>query len=81
MNLITKSDVKKFIELLKGGLTSGTKKEMSVYTSASTYDGTGVPKEYYVSIEFKFMCDPQMIEDIQNKDAFDNELKDFISKL
>lgn len=62
MNLITNADVKKFVTLLKAGLANGKRKELKVYTNGDSYDGTDITKNYFVSLEFYFHIDPQIIE-------------------
>jgi hypothetical protein len=71
MNIITSSDVDKFLKLLKAGLKDGRKKELKEYTSATTFDGTSVVKEYYVSLEFRFMIDREFIDNMFIEDNFD----------
>lgn len=81
MNIVTKADTKKFIALLKAGLIEGRQKDMSIYTSATMFDGTDVPKSYYVSIELRYHVDPSVINDLLDKDNFDDELKDLLGSM
>jgi len=79
MNIITKSDIKKFTRLLKAGLKKGTRKEMKNYSSATMLDGTDVVTGYYVSLEFSFMVDASEIDDILNEDMLDNEIDELLT--
>ena len=78
-SIITKSDIKKFIYLLKEGVKNGKRKDMKIYSSASTLDGTGVATGYYVSLEFSFMIDPEHIEDLLNEDFIENEIDELFN--
>lgn len=80
MNIITKSDVEKFVKLLRAGLINGKRKELTTYTSATTYDGTEVVKEYYVSLEFKFLVDQDKVEEAFIEDDFNvnNQINDLL---
>lgn len=71
MNVITKSDVDKFLTLLKAGMKHGRKKELKHYTNGSAYDGTDVVKEYYVSIEFAFHIDREIMDEYFADEDFD----------
>ena len=62
MNIVTQSDVKKFISLLKAGLKAGQRKNMKVHTSTTVFDGTDVPKSHYVNIEFGFIIPHEEVE-------------------
>ncbi len=71
MNIITSADVDKFLKLMKAGMQHGREKELKDYTSATTYSGTSVPKEYYVSLEFRFRVDREIIDSVFAEDDFD----------
>lgn len=78
MNITTKSDIKKFIALLKVGLKNGTSKEMTNYSSATKYDGIDVVKEYYVALDFRFKIKPEFIDAIVFNDLMDNEIEELL---
>lgn len=80
MNIITTGDVEKFLKLVQAGIKHGKKKELKNYTSASTYDGTNVVKEYYVAVEFSFVVDREIIESLFIEDDFDvsNKINDLL---
>jgi hypothetical protein len=80
MNIVTKSELKRFIELSKIGIKHGRRKEIRNYTSVTTYDGTDVPKEYYISLELRYFCDADEIQDLIEKENFGHDLDDIISK-
>jgi len=71
MNIITQADVDKFLILAKAGFLKGQKKELKNYTSANCFDGTNVPKNYYVSIEFSFTVDADVLDNLFNQESFD----------
>jgi len=80
MNIITTADVEKFLKLVKAGMNHGKRKELKNYTSASTYDGTNVVKEYYVNVEFSFSVDREIIDSLFIDDDFDvsNKINDLM---
>tara|TARA_R110000772_G_scaffold46279_7_gene105707 strand:+ start:452 stop:694 length:243 start_codon:yes stop_codon:yes gene_type:complete len=78
MNIITKSDIKKYLALVKAGLKNGTSKELTNYSSSTKHDGTDVVKEYFVSLEFRFMIKPEDIEQIISEDLMDNEIEELL---
>jgi len=79
MNIITKSDTKKFIALLKAGLKKGNSKNLMSYSSSINHDGTPVVKAYYVSLEFQFMIAPEHIDEILSNDLMENEIDDLLN--
>lgn len=79
MNIITKSDIKKFIALIKVGLKKGHSKELTIYSDAERHHGTRIPKEYYVSLSLKFRIDPESVEKIVAEDFLDNEIEDLFN--
>lgn len=81
MNIITRADIKKFIKLMKAGITEGKQKEMKIYSSASNYDGTNVPKEWFCNIEFSFRLAPEIIDAIVEEESVDDEIKDMLKNL
>jgi hypothetical protein len=83
MNIITNADVKKFLTLVQAGLKNGKKRELKNYTSASTYDGINVVKEYYVSLELSFTVDREIIDTLFAEDDFDvsNQVNDLMNGL
>jgi len=81
MNLVTKADIKRFLQLLEIGLKEGKKVELKNYTSADTHDGTNIAKSYYVSIEFCFHCATESIGALVDSDAVDDEIKEMIKTL
>ena len=78
MNIVTKSDTKKFITLVKAGLKNGTSKELKNYSSATKHDGIDVVKEYYVSLQFSFRINPEDIEQLISDDLMDNEIDELL---
>ncbi len=78
MNIVTKSDKKKFIALLKAGLKNGTSQELKIYSSARKYESMDVVKDYYVSLEFKFDIDVEHIDEIVFNDLTDNEIDELL---
>jgi len=60
MNIVTKADIAKFKKLLKTGLESGRNKNMTVYSNTS-FDKD--KDEYYISLEFKFYADSDVINE------------------
>lgn len=83
MNIITNADVKKFLTLLKAGMQNGKQKSLKSYTDGSAYDGTAVVKDYYVSLEFSFRVDREIIENLFAEDDFDlsNQVNDLMKGL
>lgn len=81
MNVITKSDIKKFLYLLKAGLREGKQKELKTYTSATCVDGTDVPKEYYISLEMNFRINPEAVDRLMAENYFDEELQDLFKSI
>jgi len=79
MNIITKSDKKKFIQLLKLGLKNGTQKNMTTYSGTTNHEGTLVVKEYYVSLDFRFLIDPEHIDKLIAEDFIENEIDDLLN--
>jgi len=79
MNIITKSDKKKFIQLLKMGLKNGIQKNLTTYSASTSHHGTPVVKEYYVSLEFQFLIDPEHIEKLLAEDFIENEIDDLLN--
>jgi hypothetical protein len=72
MNIITNADVKKFLTLLKAGMKNGRKRELKNYTSATTpYDAAGAAKEYFVSLEFHFFIDGDILGSLFTEEDFD----------
>ena len=78
MNIITKSDTKKFIALLKAGLKQGTSKELKTYSNASKLGGTDIAMNYYVNLEFSFHITADKINDIVSEDFLSNEIDDLL---
>ncbi len=72
MNIVTKSDVKKFLHLLKAGLKSGERKELKIYTDTKTLDGTNIPIDHYVSLEFRFRVKDEDLEELIREDSYDD---------
>lgn len=83
MNIITNADVKKFLTLVQAGIKTGKQKTLKNYTSGSTYDGTNVVKDYYVSLEFSFHVDREIIDSLFAEDDFDlsNQVNDLMKGL
>ena len=81
MNIITTSDVKKFLALLKAGLKNGRSKELKTYSSATKHDGIDVAKEYYIHLEFSFSINPDDIDKIISEDLMDNDIDDLLNKI
>lgn len=79
MNIITKSDTKKFIALLKAGLKNGKLKELRSHSSATNHEGLDVVKSYYISLEFRCRLLPEDIDDILTEDLMDNEIDELLS--
>ena len=65
-NLITTGDVDKFCKLLKAGLKDGASKELENYTSSAFKKGYT-----YVSLNFKFTIQDELLNKIFNNDSFD----------
>lgn len=72
MNIITKSDVKKFIALLKAGIKKGFRKEMTSYSS-SLNEG-----EFFISLTFNFSIKSKDVEHIVSDDAIENEIDELL---
>lgn len=68
--IITKSDRKKFLALLKAGFQAGTKQDMRIYSSSS-FTGSN---EYYVALEFKFNISESEAYKIITEDSMDNDI-------
>jgi len=83
MNIITNADVNKFLTLIKAGMKHGKKRELRNHTSGSTYNGTNVVKEYFVSLEFSFFVDSGIIDELFAEDDFDvsNRVNDLLKGL
>lgn len=80
MNIITNSDVKKFLTLIKAGLKNGNKKELRIHDSASFFDGITVAKSHYVSVEFSFHIDPDKLQElfIEEDAGLTNQIDDLL---
>lgn len=81
MNIITKGDIKKFVKLLGIGLKNGQSKDMHIYTSATTVDGTNVASEYFVSIELKFKVKTEFVDDMISEDNIESDINDMLGNL
>lgn len=83
MNIVTKHDVNKFLELLKAGLKNGKKKELKIYTNGSVYDGIDVVKTYFVNLEFTFSIDREIIDEVFADDDIDlsNQVDDLLKDI
>lgn len=81
MNIYTKSDVKKFIRLLNIGLKNGTGNELKIWTHGITYDGTTIPKEYYISLEFRGTIQADKIQSIIEEDILDSDIDELMNDL
>lgn len=80
MNIITKSDTKKFIALLKIGLKKGERKEMKNWSNVTMFNETDAPEEYYVSLEFNFFINPEDVKNIISNDLMENEIEELLNK-
>ncbi len=83
MNIITTSDVKKFLKLLQAGLKQGDKKELKTYTHGTMYDDTPVVREYFVKLDFSFTISREVVDDIFAEEDFDasEQLKDLLKDI
>jgi hypothetical protein len=81
MNLVTKADIKRFLQLLEIGLKEGKIEECRNFVCSNKHDGTDVIKEWFVSLDFTFKCSPEAIHDIVDSDSVDDEIKDMIKNL
>lgn len=75
--IITKSDRKKFLALLKAGFQAGIKQDMRIYSS-SAFEQSG---SYYVSLEFKFTISGSEAEKIITEDSMDNDILDALNEI
>lgn len=81
MNIITNADVEKFLKLIKAGMQHGEKRELKNYTNASSYyDETSMAKEFYVSVQFSFNIDANIINSLFDKEDLDisNKVNDLL---
>lgn len=78
MNIVTKSDVNKFLKLVKLGLNHGTAKNLKNYSRATMVDGTNIPKSYYVSLELSFNIDPEHLGQMLFDDSIETEIDDLL---
>ena len=83
MTLITNADVKKFLKLVEVGMRNGKKRSLTNYTSATTYDGTNVKKEYYVSLSFSYTVDAKDLDELFVDEDLDvsNQINDLMKGL
>ena len=78
-NIITTSDRKKFIALLKAGLKHGIRQNLESDSGTDFISGTNAPKMYHIRLHFEFQLEPNHIEALLSEDMTDNEIDDLLS--
>ena len=76
-SIITKSDVKKFLALLKTGLEENQVREIQIYTSKDHVN----PDRHYVSLEMRFYISNDAASKIMAEDLMDNDIQDIFDQI
>ena len=80
-HIYTKSDVRKFIRLLKEGLKHGERKSLSVSTIGGFDDNLGIEEPIFIRLEFHCHVDPSHLDDLIQLDIAENDIDDIMSEL
>lgn len=73
MNIITNSDIKKFLTLVKEGLKKGTSKDLRIHSRGTCSEDSDAATKYYVSVEFSFDISSEYVEEALSEDFITDE--------